>query len=101
MIRTPYPVIDIMPNQLDVTDKVQALLSSPHSLKVGPETLGEPCFGVVKTLRIEMTASTGAHTLVFKEGETVNLPRPGELNTTITKATFVLSRLSAGSDASR
>ncbi|MEK6701511.1 MAG: family 78 glycoside hydrolase catalytic domain [Planctomycetota bacterium] len=65
--------------EFDVTEKVRAALKAPAgSFIVNPANLGEPAFNVLKTLRIDYTTGGKARSITFKEGESVNFPRPGE-----------------------
>lgn len=67
------------PREADVTAKVREALKNPGApLTVNQQTLGDPAFGVVKTLRVEYTANGEAKTHSLREGENLNLPRPGE-----------------------
>jgi len=76
--------------ELDVTQKVRDLLRTPGAtFKVGPDVLGEPCFGVVKTLRIDYFTGRTPRSASFNEGEAAALPLPGESGeVTIVSATF-------------
>ncbi len=76
--------------EFNVTEKVRALAKDPAaSLLVGPQNLGEPAFNVHKTLRINYTTDGQPRSITFKEGESVNFPRPGETGqVVITKAMF-------------
>lgn len=75
------------PRIADVTEKVRSLASA--GFRVGPDVLGDPCYGVVKTLRVNYTVGGAAKALTFREGESVNFPRPGENGPiVITKAEF-------------
>ncbi len=76
--------------EADVTDKVRAALKAPgSSFTVNPQLLGDPAFGVVKTLRIDYTAAGTPRSISFKEGESVSFPRSGESgDTVIVKALF-------------
>ena len=66
--------------EINVTEKLSTLFKAQGaSLKVGPDTLGEPCYGVAKTLRVDYFIERTPHSATFKEGEIVNLSRPGEV----------------------
>lgn len=76
--------------EFDVTAKIAEIAKNPgRSLKVGPDTLGEPCFNVQKTLRIDYTVGGQAKHISLKENEFIGFPRPGETGeVVITKAIF-------------
>ena len=70
---------DVQLREADVTDKVRAALKTAgSSFTVNPQLLGDPAFGVVKTLRIDYTAAGTPRSISFKEGESVSFPRAGE-----------------------
>lgn len=65
--------------EADVTERVASAVTDGRvSLEVGPGTLGDPAYGVVKRLRVEYTTGGIAHEISLKEGKTLVLPRPGE-----------------------
>lgn len=65
--------------EADVTAKVLAAVKDGAvSMMVGAPALGDPAYGVVKTLRVDYTAGGAAKSVSLKEGETLSLPRAGE-----------------------
>lgn len=76
--------------EADVTAKVAAAVKDGAvSMVVGPQTLGDPAFGVVKTLRVEYTAGGRSVSASWREGETMALPRAGDAGAIlVTKAIF-------------
>ena len=73
----------------DVTDKVRAALAGGNSFIVGPAVLGDPAYGVVKTLTVDYRVGQSANSISLREGERLSLPRPGESGElTILRALF-------------
>ena len=78
------------PRQADVTARLRDMLKDNSlTLMVNPKTLGDPAYGVVKTLTVNYAAGGTAHTISLPEGKTLTLPAPGDAGTiVITKAIF-------------
>ncbi|MBY0308193.1 MAG: family 78 glycoside hydrolase catalytic domain [Phycisphaerales bacterium] len=76
--------------QADVTERVRAAVRDGRvSLKVGPDALGDPAYGVVKRLHVEYSTGGTAREVVVPENERLELPRAGEWGgLVITRAVF-------------
>lgn len=79
-----------VPRAADVTERVRAALKEPGaSLLVGPQALGDPAYGVVKTLHVQYSAAGEPREVSLREGQHLALPREGDAEPiVITKATF-------------
>jgi len=76
--------------EADVTAKVVAAMREGGvSILVGPGTLGDPAYGVVKTLRVEYSARGVKKSVSLREGETLLLPRAEDSGAiVVTRAVF-------------
>ena len=76
--------------QADVTAKVRDEVKGGRvSLLVGPLTLGDPAYGIVKVLRVEYSVGGQVREVVLKESETLSLPQAGEFgDLVVTRAVF-------------
>lgn len=73
----------------DVTNAVRSALAGGKSFVVGPAVLGDPAFGVVKTLTVDYRVGDASRSISLREGERLSLPQPGESGeVTILRATF-------------
>jgi alpha-L-rhamnosidase len=76
--------------EADVTSRVRAAMRDGKvEMRVVPQTLGDPAYGVVKVLRVEYTLGRRSREVTVREGAVLSLPGPnegGEL--AITKAVF-------------
>jgi alpha-L-rhamnosidase len=76
----------------DVTNRLRKLIkNNTLSILVSPAALGDPAYGVVKTLNVDYTLGGKPAQVSLPEGQTLTLPRlgePADQPLTITNATF-------------
>lgn len=64
---------------VDVTAKLaQKIENGALSLAVNPQTLGDPAYGIVKTLDVEYKTGEQTRSISVREGLTLSLPQSGE-----------------------
>lgn len=63
----------------DVTARLRAMVKDDRlSVGVGPAALGDPAYGVVKTLSVDYSVAGRQASVSLREGETLRLPSDGE-----------------------
>ncbi|MBL8761536.1 MAG: family 78 glycoside hydrolase catalytic domain [Phycisphaerae bacterium] len=74
----------------DVTAKIASKIENGRlSLAINPQNLGDPAYQVVKTLDVEYTIGGQKKSITLREGETLSLPRAGEIgDLSIVRAIF-------------